>query len=83
MTRRAKVFDVMETEDAGRGDHVMDALCAAVGVTANEVLGQREYADHFVVVVADGRKLQVPATFVHSCARQALGTESTPVEARP
>ena len=82
MTKRANVMDATEAADAGGGDHVMDALCAAVGVTANEVLGKREYADHYVVVVADGRKLQVPATFVHSCARQALGTESTPVEAR-
>jgi hypothetical protein len=81
MTKRAMVTDEMEAADAGGGDHVMDALCAVVGVTANGVLGKREYADHYVVVVADGRKLQVPTAFVHSCARQALGIEGTAVEA--
>jgi hypothetical protein len=49
----------------------MDALCAMVGVTANEVLGMRAYDDRYVVVVADGRKVQFPVETVSRYSRQA------------
>ncbi len=66
---------------ANEGDErVTDALCAALGVTANELLGSRAYDDHYVVVVADGRKLQVPLGFVDGCAARALEADPAPVE---
>ncbi len=53
------------------GDGVIGALCAVAGVCANEVLGMRAYADRYVVVVADGRKLQVPAATIFEYTIQA------------
>lgn len=82
MGKRMRHEEAQAEPDVAAGDHVMDALCAAAGVTANEVLGQRAYADHVVVVVADGRKLQVPLTFVRQCARQARQAEGATPEAR-
>ena len=63
---------------AGDDGRITDALCAALGVTANELLGARAYDDHWVVVVADGRKLQVPAAFVTGCAARALEADAAP-----
>ena len=72
MPRKVKTVEEGETEDASVESRLMDALCAMVGVTANEVLGMRAYQDRYVVVVADGRKVQLPAETVWSYSRQAV-----------
>jgi hypothetical protein len=72
MPGKGNTSRVEEAEDASVESRLMDALCAMVGVTANEVLGMRAYQDRYVVVVADGRKVQLPAETVWSYSRQAV-----------
>ena len=67
----AAVRDAVVRDAAVDGDRVMGALCAVAGVCANEVLGMRAYDDRYVVVVADGRKLAVPATTIFEYTIQA------------
>ena len=67
--------------DEGGAQRVTDALCAALGVTAAELLGARAYDDHWVVVVADGRKLRAPAELVTGGAARA--TEDDPAATEP
>jgi hypothetical protein len=57
-------------------DGITTALCAAAGVCGNELLGMRAYADRYVFVVADGRKLEVPAETVERYLECAAGTRS-------
>ena len=67
----AAVRDAAVRDAAVDGDRVMGALCAVAGVCANEVLGMRAYDDRYVVVVADGRKLAVPAATIFEYTIQA------------
>ena len=71
MASKVREVAVVRDEVPVDGDRVMGALCAVAGVCAHEVLGMRAYADRYVVVVADGRKLAVPATTIFEYTIQA------------